>query len=137
MSNYDEHYKGKSYEPVEVMEDMLLNGIPEEYKETILQNFRSAMAFKYQSRLNLKDDPKKELKKAENWLHRARTGEWITEGANILSKEVDKHEEFRQHLEKMPKDEEKCPRCDVIAELINLEDHPYRWRCGNCGGTWS
>ncbi len=91
---HDKAYKnslvGLDIEAVDVMESMLLTNIPEEHHETLVRNFRNAMAFKYQCRQGLKDDPKKELQKAKNWINRAETGSWIAE---------DKHKEFRDNLE--------------------------------------
>lgn len=60
----------------------------DEVQETIAENcfkatndFKKALwvsfALKHLGRLGLKDDVNLELKKAENYLHKARTGEWL------------------------------------------------------------
>ena len=62
----------------------------DEVQETIAENcfkatgdFKKALwvsfALKHLGRLGLKDDVNLELKKAENYLHKARTGEWIND----------------------------------------------------------
>lgn len=62
----------------------------DEVQETIAENcfkatgdFKKALwvsfALKHLGRLGLKDDADLELKKAENYLHKARTGEWLSD----------------------------------------------------------
>ena len=62
----------------------------DEVQETIAENcfkatndFKKALwvsfALKHLGRLGLKDDVTLELKKAENYLHKARTGEWLSD----------------------------------------------------------
>lgn len=84
MELHDEHYKkageNLGVEPVDVMEAILLNNVPNELKLTVLCNFRSAMMYKYQSRLGLKDDIGKEIEKIHNWCNRLKTGKFLKEG---------------------------------------------------------
>ena len=75
----DEHYREierTGVEPIEAMETAILAGIPAPHHAAVLRNFNIAMALKYLLRCGSKDTPDEELRKAENYLHRARTGEW-------------------------------------------------------------
>jgi len=58
------------------MESIMVAGIPAELHDNVVRNFRLAMAAKYILRCGYKDEPTKELDKASNYLHRARTGEF-------------------------------------------------------------
>jgi len=128
MTNHDEHYKGKCFEPVEVMESILLNGVPDEYHVIILQNFRSSMAFKYQSRLNLKDEAGKELQKAENWLHRAKTGEWLKDEKPIRFGGV----EVKKEIYKTNIDGEPCYKCEN-TKFFKINQKDSALICRHCG----
>ena len=75
---HDEHYK-EGIQAIDIMEQRLCVGIPEGYHADILRNFRIAMALKYLVRCGKKDGSEKELDKAINYLHRAKTGEWIND----------------------------------------------------------
>jgi hypothetical protein len=83
MSNHDQHYKqalpNLPIEAIDVMESMICTNIPEEHHEQLLRNFCMAMAFKYESRLGLKDIVAKEFDKINNWHHRAQHGEFRKE----------------------------------------------------------
>ena len=75
----DEHYREivrVGVEPIEAMETAILAGIPAPHHAAVLRNFNIAMALKYLLRCGSKDDPDEELRKSENYLHRARTGRW-------------------------------------------------------------
>lgn len=73
------HYRKKDYEAILVIEGFLddENGIPAKRK------FLVASAMKYLFRLGHKGGDEgtlADLYKAENYLHRARTGEWMENG---------------------------------------------------------
>ena len=75
----DSHYREierVGVEPIEAMETAALAGIPAPHHAAVLRNLSIAMALKYLLRCGSKDAPEEELRKAENYLHRARTGEW-------------------------------------------------------------
>ena len=75
----DDHYREierVGVEPIEAMETAILAGIPAPHHAAVLRNFSIAMATKYLLRCGSKDEPEEELRKAENYLHRARTGKW-------------------------------------------------------------
>jgi len=77
--NHDEHYKNREndgVETIDIIERLMVHNIPEEYHSQVLMNYSVAQAFKYMDRLGAKDDAIKELDKACNYLHRAKTGEW-------------------------------------------------------------
>ena len=79
MSKHDAHYRAiedMGVEPIAVMEAIVCAGIPPELHETARRNLRAALAAKYLLRLGHKDAGAKELDKAANYIHRARTGEW-------------------------------------------------------------
>lgn len=78
----DEHYREierTGVEPIEAMETAILAGIPAPHHAAVLRNLSIAMAVKYLLRCGSKDEPEEELRKAENYLHRARTGRWKPE----------------------------------------------------------
>ena len=74
MSNHDDHYAKMQIQPVDVQEQ-ILNA---ESGLTSTQKHHICEAIAYQMRAGLKDgqDWKKDIEKAENYLHRARTGKW-------------------------------------------------------------
>ena len=75
----DEHYREierTGVEPIEAMETAILAGIPAPHHAAVLRNLSIAMAVKYLLRCGSKGAPEEELRKAENYLHRARTGRW-------------------------------------------------------------
>jgi hypothetical protein len=77
--NHDEHYEKRrkdGVETIDIIERLMVHNIPEEYHRQVLMNYNVAQAFKYMDRLGSKDEAEKELAKAENYLHRARTAEW-------------------------------------------------------------
>ena len=76
---HDDHYReveSRGVEPIEVAETIICNQIPEEFHAILKRNYSLAQAGKYFMRCGTKDDPSKELEKAANYLHRARTGKW-------------------------------------------------------------
>lgn len=79
---HDEHYKSKdgTIETIDIIERLVCNGVPFELYDTVKRNYNVAQAFKYMDRQGKKasEDVSKELMKAENYIHRARTGKWIT-----------------------------------------------------------
>jgi len=79
---HDEHYRkleSEKKEPIIRMEEKICNEIPVEFHLICKRNLNLAMCEKHTSRAGEKkgEDWKKELEKAENYLHRARTGNWI------------------------------------------------------------
>jgi NAD-dependent dihydropyrimidine dehydrogenase PreA subunit len=139
--NHDEHYKNRGFESIDIMESLLVFNVPEEHHEVILRNFRSAMAFKYQSRLGLKDDPVKELQKAENWIHRAKTGEWLRDERPVRLGETEVKEDFGKRMLDEIHDELKAKN-DEITKTSKYEkstenepviiDADYCPSCGAC-----
>jgi len=75
-NNHDSHYSSDQIETINIQEQLILTNLPKEHHEQVLRNFRIATAFKYISRCGKKDDVKKEITKAINYLTRARDGEW-------------------------------------------------------------
>lgn len=75
-----EHYgkivEGGDVEPIVAMEAAACIGIPAEYHPVARRNLHVAQALKYLLRLGAKDAADSELGKAENYIHRARTGGW-------------------------------------------------------------
>ena len=76
INNHDSHYSSDQIETINIQEQLILTNLPKEHHEQVLRNFRIATAFKYISRCGKKDDVKKEITKAINYLTRARDGEW-------------------------------------------------------------
>lgn len=80
-SNY--HGAKGVYEPINVMEhfakEFTKRGVPSEVGLEI------CLAIKYLLRIGTKDCGDKELFKAENFIHRARTGNWIGQDAKDLA----------------------------------------------------
>jgi hypothetical protein len=74
MSNHDDHYSKMKIQPVDVQEQILA----QESGLTPTQKHHICEAIAYQMRAGLKEgqDWRKDLEKAENYLHRARTGKW-------------------------------------------------------------
>ena len=72
---HDEHYASKVIEPILVIEQVMSTAkeVPEEARYSVGQ------AIRYLMRVGTKagEDWRKELDKAENYIHRARTGQWI------------------------------------------------------------
>lgn len=80
MNAHDDHYRQlelMGISPIEIMEVVACSGIPDEFAETAVRNLSVALAIKYLLRLGRKDSAEKELDKAANYIHRARTGRWI------------------------------------------------------------
>ena len=79
LNNHDEHYQrieARGVEPIAVMESIVCAGLPEQYHAIAKRNLSLALGVKYALRLGEKDAPEKELAKMDNYLHRARCGEW-------------------------------------------------------------
>ena len=74
MGATNEHYKLGGFEAIDVIERVIGND-----NLTPNQSFAVGNALKYLLRLGKKDEVASELFKAENYLHRARTGKWIVE----------------------------------------------------------
>ena len=76
---YDSHYAEQEIEPILVQEQVSKHlakiGVPPE------RAIHITTAIKYQMRAGIKDGEswEKDIKKAENYLHRARTGKWLGE----------------------------------------------------------
>lgn len=69
-----EHYKAGSIETIDVLEDFVSI---ENRKLTPRQKYDVSQALKYLLRVGLKGPSEVDLQKAENYIHRALTGEWI------------------------------------------------------------
>lgn len=82
MSNHDNHYRNIEanglIEPIVRMESTICLGLPVEYHAIARRNLNLAMADKHIGRVGQKagEVEDKELEKAGNYLHRARTGSW-------------------------------------------------------------
>jgi hypothetical protein len=76
VSNFrPDHYTSLPFKLDEVQETIAENCFKatNDFKKALWVSF----ALKHLGRLGLKDDVNLELKKAENYLHKARTGEWL------------------------------------------------------------
>ncbi len=71
-----EHYKGLKKLGIESIA-ILENFMEMDCKLTPTQKFLCASALKYILRVGRKDSVEIDLQKAENYIHRARTGKWI------------------------------------------------------------
>ena len=78
------HYHSQSFDTAVVMEELFLQtakiAFPDMNKNQVkilLKGFWTGFAQKYLIRLGQKDDIDIELKKAQNYLHRAETGKWM------------------------------------------------------------
>lgn len=69
-----EHYKAGNIETIDVLEDFVSI---ENRKLTPQQKYCVSQALKYLLRVGLKGPSVVDLQKAENYIHRALTGEWI------------------------------------------------------------
>ena len=69
-----EHYKAGNIETIDVLEDFVSI---ENRKLTSRQKYDVSQALKYLLRVGLKGPSEVDLQKAENYIHRALTGEWI------------------------------------------------------------
>lgn len=69
-----EHYKSGGIETIDVIEDFVS---VENRKLTPRQKYDVSQALKYLLRVGLKGPSEVDLQKAENYIHRALTGEWI------------------------------------------------------------
>jgi hypothetical protein len=69
-----EHYKAGNIETIDVLEDFVSI---ENRKLTPRQKYDVSQALKYLLRVGLKGSSEVDLQKAENYIHRALTGEWI------------------------------------------------------------
>ena len=77
MSNHDSRYFAMAIQPIEVQEQILraMSGL------SAIEKHHIAKAVAYLMRAGLKEgqDWRKDLEKATNYIHRARTGKWIGE----------------------------------------------------------
>lgn len=69
-----EHYKAGNIETIDVLEDFVSI---DNRKLTPRQKYDVSQALKYLLRVGLKGPAEVDLQKAENYIHRALTGEWI------------------------------------------------------------
>lgn len=74
--HYEEIKDASGMEPIDIMEAAACLDIPQEYHQVARRNLNVAQALKYLLRLGAKDTADSELRKAENYIHRARTGGW-------------------------------------------------------------
>ena len=72
----NKHYELASCEAIDVIEDVIGGNCL-----SPAQSFAVGNALKYLLRLGKKDSIESDLLKAENYLHRARTGEWLADEA--------------------------------------------------------
>lgn len=82
LSTKPNHYHSQSFDSAIVQETIFINIASSEEKFNTSAAIKAhwvSFAVEYLLRAGLKDDIDCELKKAENYLHRARTGEWIEE----------------------------------------------------------
>lgn len=79
MEKHDDHYAAMSVQPIDVMEQIICNGIPPEWHAQARRNLSLAMCAKYIMRSDCKDGEaaSKDLRKAHNYIHRAQTGRWL------------------------------------------------------------
>jgi hypothetical protein len=87
MNLADSHYRTletKGQEPIDRMESIVCRGIPPELHEVARRNLNMALASKHEDRAGEKtgEDWRKELTKAENYMHRAVHGCWIGKGVS-------------------------------------------------------
>ena len=79
--NADQHYRkieSHGVEPINSMESVAVLGLPQEYRATVIRNLNLALAVKHITRCGEKDGQEAgtEISKAQNYLHRALTGQW-------------------------------------------------------------
>lgn len=80
MNLHDQHYReieATGEEPIIAMERVMCQDLPPYLWNIAKRNLSHALAVKHEMRSGYKDDPAKEQAKAENYRHRARTGEWM------------------------------------------------------------
>ena len=96
----DQHYASKDIEPILVQEQIMetVSEVPAKVRLCIAQ------ALRYLMRAGTKqgEDWKKELSKAENYIHRARTGEWIKANTKFSKTTLDLAEKFEATLKERP-----------------------------------
>ena len=76
-----EHYKAGNIETIDVLEDFVSI---DDRKLTSRQKYDVSQALKYLLRVGLKGPAEVDLQKAENYIHRALTGEWIDPESLII-----------------------------------------------------
>ena len=96
----DQHYANKEIEPILVQEQIMetVSEVPAKSRLCIAQ------AIRYLMRAGTKqgEDWKKELSKAENYIHRARTGEWIKPDTRFSEKTLALANKFEETLREKP-----------------------------------
>ena len=96
----DQHYANKEIEPILVQEQIMetVSEVPAKSRLCIAQ------AIRYLMRAGTKqgEDWKKELSKAENYIHRARTGEWIKSQMQFSKTTLELAEKFEATLKAKP-----------------------------------
>jgi hypothetical protein len=79
MSNHDDHYRrieAMGIEPILMQESIICQSLPEEFHAIAKRNLSLAQAVRYIARAGEKGQETADIEKAENYLHRARTGKW-------------------------------------------------------------
>lgn len=71
------YYHDQPFDSAKVQETVFLNIVGDGSKEALLCAMWTSFAVKHLLRCGRKDGVYTELKKAENYIHRARTGEWL------------------------------------------------------------
>lgn len=90
---HDQHYRNletRGIEPIKVMESAACNGIPESLHPVARRNLNIAQAIRYLLRAGEKEgqSASKDLDKAANYVHRARTGDWLPDVGKPENKEA-------------------------------------------------
>jgi len=97
---HDQHYASKEIEPILVQEQIMetVSEIPAKARLCMAQ------AVRYLMRAGTKqgEDWKKELSKAENYIHRARTGEWIKPDTQFSKTTLELAEQFETIFKDKP-----------------------------------
>ena len=75
--NHDDHYIRMRIQPVDVQEQILAQ--PSEVEHVARHHIAVAVAYQMRAGMKEGQDWRKDLEKAENYLHRARTGLWIND----------------------------------------------------------
>lgn len=90
---HDQHYRNletRGIEPIKAMESVICNGIPESMHPVARRNLNIAQAIRYLLRAGEKEgqSASKDLDKAANYVHRARTGAWMPDAEKPGNKEA-------------------------------------------------
>lgn len=119
----DQHYASKDIEPILVQEQIMetVSEIPAKARLCIAQ------AIRYLMRAGTKqgEDWKKELSKAENYIHRARTGEWIKADTRFSKTTLELAEKFENTLRAKPDAQV------IITAKVGMSPQEIRIQCAD------